>query len=81
MIVATSSIELVFQAHRLLYHSNLGLRVIKKKKFNRVIPPAAGKGDVDISGNEAQGPSRTCNESKEEEEEMTTTRWDDVFPS
>ena len=23
---------LVFKAHRLLYHSNLGLRVIKKKK-------------------------------------------------
>jgi len=24
--------ELVFKAHRLVYHSNLGLRVIKKKK-------------------------------------------------
>jgi len=25
--------ELVFKAHRLLYHSTLGLRVIKKKKL------------------------------------------------
>ena len=28
---------LVFKAHRLLYHSTLGLRVIKKKKKNRLI--------------------------------------------
>jgi len=27
---------LVFKAHRLLYHSNLGLRVIKKKKIRFV---------------------------------------------
>jgi len=29
-------IRLVFQAHRLLYHSTLGLRVIKKKKKSNV---------------------------------------------
>ena len=33
--------ELVFKAHRLLYHSTLGLRVIKKKKkIHNMIPPA-----------------------------------------
>jgi len=30
-----SSSEQVFQAHKLVYHSTLGLRVIKKKKTNR----------------------------------------------
>jgi len=29
---------LVFKAHRLLYHSNLGLRVIKEKKGLKVLP-------------------------------------------
>jgi hypothetical protein len=31
--------ELIFKVHRLLYHSTLGLKVIKKKKFWRY--PAA----------------------------------------
>jgi len=31
---------LVFKAHRLLFHSNLGLRVIKKKKKERPLPEA-----------------------------------------
>jgi len=30
---------LVFKAHRLVYHSTLGLRVIKKKKQTRQAPP------------------------------------------
>ena len=28
-------IELVFKAHRLVYHSTLGVRVMKKKKIER----------------------------------------------
>jgi hypothetical protein len=30
---------LVFKAHRLLYHSTLGLRVVKKKKKTVVVQP------------------------------------------
>ena len=89
----------VFKAHRLLYHSTLGLRVIRKRRRGRrvvgVRSPSRGvKSTVSsqfknnhftemCSGSEAgsylrlidsfitqrkaQGPSRTCNESKEEE--------------
>ena len=39
---------LLFKAHRLLYHSTLGLRVIKKKKktANLVLLACAGYGSV-----------------------------------
>jgi len=69
---------LVFEAHRLLYHSTLGLRAIKKKhawtaawrarcgteegSYLRLI-------DSCITQFKAHGPSRTCNESNKEEEE------------
>ena len=96
----------VFKALRLLYHSTLGLRVIKKKKgrAGALTYSVRGRPFFSIcssihswnvpwgvsmcSGSEAgsclrltdscitqlkvQGPSRTCNESKEEEEEA---RW------
>jgi len=77
---------LVFKAHRWLYHSTLGSRVIKKK--NTALPRGcqnefennqcavvteAGSClrcvDSCITQLKAQGPSRTCNESNEEEEE------------
>jgi len=71
--------KLVFQAHRLLYHSTLGSRVIKKKRRPPQTLPASAGGteagsylrliDSCITQLKAQGPSRTCNESKEEEEE------------
>jgi len=32
----------VFKAHRLLYHSTLGLRVIKKKKKKQLLPGSQG---------------------------------------
>ena len=32
---------LVFEAHRLLHHSTLGLRVIKKRREERTEPPQA----------------------------------------
>jgi len=38
---------LVFKAYRLLYHSTLGLRVIKKKKKNGCSPEAEVLGLVD----------------------------------
>ena len=70
---------LVFKAHRLLYHSTLGVRVIKKKKNPTPCvvvrrPKLHGVtslrlNDSCITQLKAQGPSRTCNESKEEEEE------------
>ena len=86
---------LVLEAHMLLYHSTLGLRVIKKKK-----KPGGGRGvgggllgnsteicggseagsylrliDSCITQLKAQGPSRTCAESKEEEEESQLPRY------
>jgi len=60
-------------AHRLLYHSTLGFRVIKKKKKTRRHRWCeAGRGGSDplrlidscITQIKAQGPCRTCNESK-----------------
>ena len=33
---------LVFEAHRLLYHSTLGLRVIKKKQASMLLPNLTG---------------------------------------
>ena len=65
---------LAFKAHRLLYHSILGLRVIRKKKK---VTPRGTPGsssylrliDSCITQLKAQGPFRTCNESTEEEEE------------
>ena len=68
---------LVFKADRLLYHSTLGLRVIKKRgpAVRLFATPAGGsylrRIDPCITQLKAQGPSRTCNESKEEEEEGT----------
>jgi len=67
----------VFKAHRLLYHSTLGLRVTKKKKkclLQGLGFSGSGAGsylrriDSCITQIKAQGPSRTCDESKEEEE-------------
>jgi len=73
-------------AHRLLYHSTLGLRVIKKKKKHRGISGRKcwtaqvvrsvmatlqwhlRRIDSCITQLKAQGHSRTCDESKEEEE-------------
>ena len=76
---------LVIKAHILLYHSILGLRVIKKKKEEAWgVRRRCGRGrsgggteagsysrliDSCITQLKAQGPSRTCNESKEDEEE------------
>ena len=73
-------------AHRLLYHSTLGVRVIKKKKRMPKQGESSGSSmhsspcvavteagsylrliDSCITQIKAQGPSRTCNESKEEE--------------
>ena len=61
---------LVFKAHRLVYHSTLGWRVIKKKKtWWRVHEVGSYLRLIDscITQLKAQEPSRTCNESKEEE--------------
>jgi len=43
--VGVSCGGLAVKAHRLLYHSTLGLRVIKKKKFSaaREYPPSIGR--------------------------------------
>jgi len=77
---------LVFKAHRWLYHSTLGSRVIKKKRRCGVptalasacdarLPTLPEEGsylrliDSCITQLKAQGPSRTCNESKEEAKE------------
>ena len=66
---------LVFKAHRFLYHSTLGSRVIKKKKVGGRGLGFRGVGlwlaylrliDSCITQLKDQGPSRTCNESKEE---------------
>jgi len=48
---------LVFKAHSLLYHSTLGLRVIKKKKKKTWVDAAKRKrrGDETPSGYEARG--------------------------
>jgi len=55
--------ELVFEAHRLLYHSTLGLRVMKKKKnrFETLRCPDLGGwvGDYDEEGS---GGARVCEE-------------------
>ena len=82
---------LVFKAHRLVYLSTLGSRVIKKPRRRSLRPglwnssqfknnhftemcsgTEAGsyvrRIDSCITQLQAQGPSRTCNESKEEEE-------------
>jgi len=119
---------LVFKAHRHLYHSTLGLRVIKKKddvggpaslgaapcarraaaptvahtvvagehkqwlreRGGRAVCQRWGGRAISIKGRlrvcprtcisciiqlKAQGPSRTCNESQEEEEEETCISW------
>ena len=78
---------LVFEAHRLVYHSTLGLRVINKKKKTRlkvleqrtcsgVVVTEAGSYlrliDSCITQLKAQGPSRTCNESKEKDLQRRT---------
>ena len=81
---------LVFKAHRLSYHSPLGLRVMKKKGWGHhflgvvvLIAVArlrfqAGSNfrliDCCITQLKAQRPSRTWNESKEEEEEASLWR-------
>ena len=54
----TDSRGLVFQAHRLLYHSTLGLRVITKKKKTHqqviiLLPPIGPK-------NGSQEPTHAC---------------------
>jgi len=66
----------VFKAHRLVYHSTRGLRVIIKKKKSSLrkreqvkLPQYLRLIESRITQLKAQGPSRTCNESKEEEEE------------
>jgi len=65
----------VIKAHRWLYHSTLGSRVIKKKMQGGT----SGLIDFCITQRKAQGPSRTCNESKEEEDEVCRTRVDRSF--
>jgi len=68
---------LVFEVHRFLYHSTLGLRVIKKKKKSnacntqrvRAVGSYVRLIDSCITQLEAQGPSMTCNEIKKGEEE------------
>ena len=56
--------RLVFKAHRLVYHSTLCSRVIKKKK----LPALDAHGGVArVTQLKAQGPSGTCNESNKEE--------------
>jgi len=79
---------LVFKAHRLVYHATLGLRVIQKKKeprsqVSRRHDSCAKMGHTmsSLFGFKAQGPSRTCNESKEEEEEGFWICRDSPFPS
>ena len=74
----------MFKAHRRLHHSTLGLRVFKKRR--RSTPPITGGVrfavafsaarliDSCITQLKAQGPSRTCNESKEEEKNITLGR-------
>jgi len=74
---------LVFKAHRRVYHSTLGWRVIQKKYGHTALksrPDASGAGsylrliDSCITQLKAQGPSRTCNESIEEEKKKTPLR-------
>jgi len=36
---------LIFKAHRLVYHSTLGLRVIKQKKKETIQPPSERRGN------------------------------------
>ena len=55
----------LFKAHRLLYHSTLGLRVIKEKKVHTSSSGSYSRlTDSCITQIKAHGPSRTCNESK-----------------
>ena len=75
---------LVFKAHKLVYHSTLGWRVIKKKASDR--EAAYHRNSLSgpssylrltgscIAQRKAQGPSRTCNKSKEEEEEAEASQ-------
>jgi len=51
---------LVFKAHRLLYHSTLGLRVIKKKKMRRAVGAQLYRGTLLTRNSTPLGPySRT----------------------
>ena len=60
--------NLVFKAHRLVHHSTLGWRVIKQIRRDLVCSPSYLRLiDSSTTQLKAQGPSRTCNESKKEE--------------
>ena len=53
---------LVFKAQRLLYHSTLGLRVIKKKKSG--VDHAALGGAVELGQHDPRHPRRLCEPSR-----------------